>query len=77
MYTGHAGTGKDLCVGDVILPSDFHQPAERGCMEMVQLSDVSAGYSPDFTVIKECSDDYSLLDLELGAEDNTPSLPNI
>ena len=42
MYTGRFGMGEDLGIGNAIQLSDFNQPAKTRCMDMVQLSGVSA-----------------------------------
>ena len=64
MYTGHAGTGEN-------------QLTEIGCMEVVQLASMSAVNGPTFTGVEESSDDYSPVDLELGAEADAPLLSDI
>ena len=64
-------------MGDSFLPFDFYQLEETGCVVVVQLSGMSAVDGPRFTGVKECSDNYGLVDLKLGARTGAPILPDV
>ena len=77
VYSGHVCAVEDLFVGDSFLSFDFHQIAETSCVEVVQLSGMSAVDGSKFRSVKEYSDNYGLVDVKLGAKADARTFPDV
>ena len=73
VYAGHVCSGEHLYVGDSFLSFVFLS----ACRDRLCGSGSAFRHSPKFIGVKECSDNYKLVYLKLGAKAGAPTFPDV